>query len=89
MENSEFRKVRSVKENYAARLARMSFESKERMLANADEINIRHVQRCAELKDAILALPARLGEQLAGEQDARTVEDIFSASLREALQGAT
>ena len=89
MSDTDFQKLRGIKENYAAKLARMNFEGRERSLADADVINVRHVQRCRELAETVLKIPSDLADKLSEECDARTVEDLLSASMRGALQGST
>ena len=84
-EGAEYQKLRTVKESYAAKLAKKTYENRGRMMASISEIDARQFSRERSLSERILAIPEAISGRLASEADARNCEEIIEAAIRAAL----
>lgn len=88
----EYQKARAVKEFYAARLAKLTFDDREAGLVSSDEIDVAHFKRTRLLRERLFAVSSQLDDQIAEENDVRrrdarprAVEDILEVAIRDAL----
>lgn len=81
--------VAAIKTSLEARLKQLELEKTRGSLVPADAVTrtLEHIGR--SLRDALLALPARLAHQLAGESDPVQVEIQLERALSEALMTLT
>ncbi len=82
---TEYQKLRTVKESYAAKLAKKTYENREKKLAGVGEMDARQFTRERALAEKVLAIPVGISERLASEDDARNCEEIIGAAVRAAL----
>ena len=82
---AEYQKLRTLKETYAAKLAKKTYENREKKLANISEMDARQFSREQELSQRIFAITENISTRLAEEDDARNCEEIIEAALRAAL----
>ena len=81
----EYQKLRTLKETYAAKLAKKTYENREKKLANISEMDARQFTRERALAEKILAISDSISGRLAAEDDARNCEEIIEAAIRAAL----
>lgn len=81
----EYQKARAVKEFYAARLAKLTFDDREAGLVSSDEIDVAHFKRTRLLRERLLAVSSQVDGQIAEENDVRAAEDILEVAIRDAL----
>ena len=74
-----------VKESYAAKLAKKTWEARDRKLAVISEMDARQFSRERALAQKIMSLPESMAGSLAEKDDARNCEEIIGAALRAAL----
>lgn len=84
-DNSEYQKLRTVKESYAAKLAKKTYENREKKLAGIGEMDARQFARECELAGKVLAISGAISSRLSEDDDARNCEEIIEAALRAAL----
>ncbi len=84
-DNSEYQKLRTLKETYAAKLARKTWEERERKLANIGELDGRQFAREQSLAKKMLSIKTGICACLAADDDARNCEEIIEAAIRAAL----
>ena len=84
-DSSEYQKLRTVKESYAAQLARKTFEGRGKTLAVVSEVDARQFDRERELAKKILSMPEQMAPNLAADDNARNCEEIIEAAVRAAL----
>lgn len=81
----EYQKLRTLKETYAARMAKKNFEAKEKLLMNVAEADMRQFSRERSLAEKVLAIPDSIAERISSEDDARNCEEIIEAAVRAVL----
>ena len=81
-DTAEYQKLRTLKETYAARLARKTYENREKKLANIGEMDARQFARERDLAKKVLEIPDAISSKLSEEDDARNCEEIIEAALR-------
>ncbi len=84
-DTAEYQKLRTVKESYAAKLAKKTYENRARMMASISEMDARQFVRERSLAKKIIAIPETISGRLASEADARNCEEIIEAAIRAAL----
>lgn len=77
---------RAIREAYAARLAKITYEERSKVLVDAARVQAEAFRRARDTRDAVLAIPGRLAAILAAETDPVSVEAIMSAELRAVLE---
>lgn len=80
-----FAEARTVFMVYSAKLARLSFEEKERKLIAAEDVRQRISEHLAAIRIGLDALADRLTPLLAGERDAKRVRAIMTTEIRTEL----
>lgn len=82
----DYAEARAVREVFAARLARLEFEVKNASLVSADQIKVEIFKKARQVRDRMLAIPGRVGAQLAAEADTRVIRRILEQEIRKALE---
>ncbi len=82
----DYAEARAFRELFAARLARLEFEEKNGNLVSVDQIKIEIFRKARQVRDRMLAIPGRVGAQLAAEADARVIRRILDLEIRKALE---
>ncbi len=77
---------RAIREAYAARLAKITYEEKAKSLVDAARIQAEAFRRARDARDAVLAVPGRLAAILAAETNPATIEARLTEELRAALE---
>ena len=77
---------RAIREAYAARLAKITYEEKSKTLVDAARVQAEAFRRARDARDAVLAVPGRLAAILAAESDPVVVEARMTDELRQALE---
>lgn len=77
---------RAIREAYAARLAKITYEERSKVLVDAARVQAEAFRRARDTRDAVLAIPGRLAAILAAETDPVAVDAILSAELRTVLE---
>jgi hypothetical protein len=77
---------RAIREAYAARLAKITYEERSKVLVDAARVQAEAFRRARDTRDAVLAIPGRLAAILAADTDPVSVEAILSAELRAVLE---
>jgi len=80
-----FATSRAIREAYAARLAKIAYEEKSKILVDVSRVQAEAFRRARDTRDAVLAVPGRLAAILAAESDPIEVEARLTAELRTAL----
>ena len=73
---------RAVREQYAARTAKLDFEAKQKTLVSRQEVNLWLGHYMTILRNACEQIPNRLAGQLAAEQDPDLVYQILDKEIR-------
>ncbi len=77
---------RAIREAYAARLAKITYEEKSKALVDAARVQAEAFRRARDARDAVLAVPGRLAAILAAETDTAVIEARLTDELRAALE---
>ncbi|TSE28135.1 hypothetical protein Tther_02335 [Tepidimonas thermarum] len=87
--SANYHKARTVREAYAARLAKLEYEERQGKLINADEVKVTVFNLARRLRDRMQQIPRQVSAQIvaavAAKPDPREVEDILDQAIREAL----
>jgi pyruvate/2-oxoglutarate dehydrogenase complex dihydrolipoamide acyltransferase (E2) component len=87
--SANYHKARTVREAYAAKLARLEYEERQGKLINADEVKVTVFNLARRLRDRMQQIPRQVSAQIvaavAAKPDPREVEDILDQVIREAL----
>ena len=82
----DFAESKAKREFYLAELAKLDVEEKKKQLVSVDEIKKVVLQKARSIREALTNLADRLSHQLAGEDDATVIHNLFSIEHREALE---
>lgn len=82
----DYRLSRSIREAYAARLAKLEYERKAELLVEAAQVQAEAFGRARVVRDSILAVPQRVAAILAAETDPAKVQILLADELRKALE---
>jgi len=66
---------------FRARLRKLEFETKSGKFLPSDEVKVKWYTVARQIRDKLLALPAKLAPQLAALSDAREVRDLLDAEI--------
>jgi hypothetical protein len=77
---------RAIREAYTARLAKLSYEERSKILVDASRVEAEAFRRSRDARDALLAVPGRLAAILAAETDPAVVEVRLTEELRVVLE---
>lgn len=80
---------RAIREDYLARLAQLEYEQREGSLISAEKARDEGFELGRAVLGRLLALPARLGPELAPVDDPKTIRQRLEQELREALKQLT
>jgi hypothetical protein len=77
---------RAIREAYTARLAKITYEERSKLLIDASRVQAEAFRRSRGARDALLAVPGRLSAILAAETDPAVVEARLNEELRIVLE---
>jgi hypothetical protein len=77
---------RALKEAFAARLAKIEYEEKSGRVVRVLSIRMQAFKTARAVRDAMLAIPAKVSAELAGEKDPFVVHRRLEAEIRQALE---
>ena len=77
---------RAIREAYSARLTKLSYEERSKILVDASRVQAEAFRRSRDARDALLAVPGRLAAILAAETDPAVVEARLNEELRMVLE---
>ena len=78
--------ARAFKETYKAKLAKLDFDEREGALVRRDEVDAQAFRAGKAVKDSLLAIPARLAELVAAEDDAAKCRELIESEIRQSLE---
>ncbi len=80
-----YQSVRTTREHYAARMARLNFEEKAGALVRAEGVQTEAFECARLIRDRVLALPGRIAGELMAKVRAGEDERTIAAAIRNAL----
>ncbi|MDD3677458.1 elements of external origin [Thauera propionica] len=87
--SANYHKARTVREAYAAKLAKLEYEERLGKLINADEVQVTVFNLARRLRDRMQQIPRQVSAQIvaavAANPNPREVEDILDQAIRDAL----
>ncbi len=72
---------------FRARLRKLEFETKSGKLVTTDEVKAQWFRLARQLRDKLLAVPAKLAPQLAALTDVRQVRELLDGEIEAILKG--
>lgn len=76
-----FAQARTAEMVFRARLRKLEFETKSGKFLPSNEVKVKWYTVARQIRDKLLALPAKLAPQLAALSDAREVRDLLDAEI--------
>jgi hypothetical protein len=76
----------AVLKTYQARLAKLDFEEKAGKLVSAEEVKMDAFKTARSVRDAMMAIPAKISAELAGETNPFTIHRALEKEIRIALE---
>lgn len=73
--------ARAVREQYEARMARLTFEEKSGKLVQADEVKVAAFNSARGARDALQGIPDRIAPMLTGVTDTRMIHRIITEEV--------
>lgn len=87
--SANYHKARTVREAYAAKLAKLEYEERLGKLINADEVQVTVFNLARRMRDRMQQIPRQVSAQIvaavAANPNPRDVEDILDQAIRDAL----
>lgn len=83
---SNFAQARLAEMVYRAKLRRLDYETRSGKLISADEVKAKWFVLGRQIRDKLLAIPAKLSPQLAALGDAREVRELLEAEITAILR---
>jgi hypothetical protein len=83
---TNFAQARTAEMVFRARLRKLEFELKSGKLIATDEVNVKWFGIARQIRDKLLAMPAKLAPQLAALSDARAVRELLEAEITALLR---
>lgn len=84
----DFQTARAIKENYLAKQAKIDYEERIGKLVDAESVSLKHYEMARQVRDSIMSIPARIGEQIAAESNPAVVTRMLEDEIRQALETA-
>lgn len=81
-----FAQARSVEMVYKAKLRKLDFETRSGKLIPSDEVKVKWFTLVRQIRDKLLALPAKLAPQLAALSDVREVRELLDTEITALLR---
>ena len=76
-----FAQARTAEMVFRARLRKLEFETKSVRFLSADEVKVKWYTLVRQIRDKLLALPAKLAPQLAALSEAAEIRDLLDAEI--------
>ena len=83
---TNFAQARLAEMVYRAKLRRLDYETRSGKLISADEVKAKWFVLGRQIRDKLLAIPAKLSPQLAALGDAREVRELLDAEIAAILR---
>lgn len=84
---SSFAQARTAEMIYKAKLRKLEFETKSGKLVGTDEVKAQWFRLARQVRDKLLAVPAKLAPQLAALTDVRQVRELLDGEIEGILKG--
>ncbi len=84
---SSFAQARTAEMIYKAKLRKLEFETKSGKLVATDEVKAQWFRLVRDIRDKLLAVPAKLAPQLAALTDVRQVRELLDVEVEAILKG--
>jgi phage terminase Nu1 subunit (DNA packaging protein) len=72
---------------FRARLRKLEYETKSAKLIPTDEVKVVWFKQARQIRDKLLAVPAKLAPQLAAVSDVRAVRELLDTEIEAILKG--
>ena len=72
---------------FRARLRKLEYETKSGKLIPTDEVKVVWFKQARQIRDKLLAMPAKLAPQLAAVSEVRAVRELLDAEIEGILRG--
>jgi hypothetical protein len=82
-----FAQARTAEMVFRARLRKLEFETKSGRFLAADEVKVKWYTVTRQIRDKVLAVPAKLAPQLAALTDVAEIRDLLDAEFTALLRG--
>ena len=83
---TSFAQARTAEMIFRARLRKLEYETKSGKLIPADEVKVQWFKLGRQIRDKLLAMPAKLAPQLAALSDMREVRELLDAEIEAILR---
>jgi len=83
---TSFAQARTVEMVFRAKSRKLDFETKSGKLIPADEVKVKWFTLVRQIRDKLLAVPAKLAPQLAALSDVREVRELLDAEITALLR---
>jgi hypothetical protein len=83
---TSYAQAKTVEMIYRARARKLDFELRSGKLIPADEVKVKWFTLVRQIRDKLLALPAKLAPQLAALSDVREVRELLDAEITALLR---
>lgn len=78
---SSFAQARTAEMVFRARLRKLEFETRTGRFLSADEVKVKWYTICRQIRDKLLALPAKLAPQLAALSEPAEIRDLLDLEI--------
>jgi phage terminase Nu1 subunit (DNA packaging protein) len=84
---TSFAQARTAEMIFRARLRKLEYETKSGKLIPADEVKVQWFKLGRQIRDKLLAMPAKLAPQLAALGEVRAVRELLDVEIEAILRG--
>jgi hypothetical protein len=85
-QSGNFAQARTAEMVFRARLRKLEFETKSGKFLSADEVKVKWYTLVRQIRDKLLAMPAKLAPQLAALSEAAEIRDLLDAEITAILK---
>lgn len=86
VDQMNYAKARTIKERYAAKLAKLDFEERSKTLINSEELKEKAFEISCIIRDRLLDLPLKLSATLAAETDSHKINETLKKEFTNVLE---
>jgi phage terminase Nu1 subunit (DNA packaging protein) len=84
---TSFAQARTAEMIFRARLRKLEYETKSGKLIRTDEVKVQWFKSARQIRDKLLAVPAKLAPQLAALTEVRAVRELLDVEIEGILRG--
>jgi phage terminase Nu1 subunit (DNA packaging protein) len=84
---TSFAQARTAEMIFRARLRKLEYETKSGKLIPTDEVKVVWFKQARQIRDKLLAVPAKLAPQLAALGEVRAVRELLDTEIEAILKG--